>query len=154
MQPLALPYVSHLDFLCFVRRLHATIGPAVLNATFLFSKMFRIHWRLHGTSGPAVLKSTFFGYATLPECHPQQHFSLFRGAHSLPPLFIPSFPAAFPFCSSLAPWLAPPSQWQFGWQAREFGHIRRNRFGKIGRSKTIEFSLTSALQRPNQPRRR
>ena len=116
--------------------------------------MFRIHWRLHGTIGPAVLKSTFFGSATVPECHPQQHFNSSRGAHSLPSLFIPSFPAAFPFCSSLAPWPDPPSQRQFGWQAREFGHIRRNRSGKVGRSNNMEFTLTSALHRPNQPRRR
>ena len=107
--------------------------------------MFRIHWRLHGTIGPAVLKSTFVGSTTVPECYPQQHFNRSRGAHSLPPLFIPSFPAAFPFCSSLAPWLAPPSHRQFGWQAQEFGHIRRNRSGKVGRSKNIEFTVTSAL---------
>ena len=60
MQPSALSYVSHLDFLRFVRRLHVTIGPAVLNATFLYLKMSRIRRRFHGTIGPAVLKSTFF----------------------------------------------------------------------------------------------
>ena len=60
MQPLAPSYVSHLDFLRFVRRLHATIGPAVLNATFFYWKMSRIRRRFQGTIGPAVLKSTFF----------------------------------------------------------------------------------------------
>ena len=154
MQPLALRHVSHLDFLCFVWRLHANIGPVVLNAAFSSRQMFRIRWRLHGIIGPVVLKSTFVGSAMVPECNPRQHFCRSRGAHSLPPLFIPSFPAAFPVCSSLAPWLDPPSQRQFGWQAREFGHIRRNRSGKVGRSKNIEFTLTSALHRPNQPRRR
>ena len=85
MQPSALSCVSHLDFLRFVRRLHVTIGPAVLNATFLYLKMFRIRRRFHGTTGPAVLKSTFFvplgcqsaipghifiGAQVLAPCHP------------------------------------------------------------------------------------
>ena len=60
MKPLAPSYVSHLDFLRFVRRLHATIGPAVLNATFFYWKMSRIRRRFHGTIVPAILKPTFF----------------------------------------------------------------------------------------------
>ena len=92
MQPLAPSYVSHLDFLRFVRRLHATIGPAVLNATFLHWKMARIRRRFHGTIGPAVLKSTFF---VPPGCQNSIPGNIFIVAEVLAPcLPCVSLPAA------------------------------------------------------------
>ena len=107
-------------------------------------EMHRILRRLHGTIGPAVLNSTFVGVARVPECYLRPHFGRAKGTRSLPPLFFPSFPSAFPLflpsfpASPLPPSSNPADRRESSGTSGAIGPA-----GNFGRSKNTEFTLIS-----------